>query len=538
MNTRNAYAIRAARIQQSRQRKARQTAVTATDTAELKLAYTESANPADPVAAVSDTVTPGRRNTDSGPGKLAANGCHPLTDGYMNARLAQCEESTNGRFNAIIPALRELAALPYSANYTTQAQALAKQKLGYELPESVLDQAWVSGPDIRQLHAYCSFRALQLSVTQFTNDLSQQVEAVQDTKNFLLDCGFHAVDISPCSDGRLKGLMRYILRLPLSSFTRRKAYAGALFDVETDVQHWVETELRRFREGVPSTVDSGSRYLKIAVYHYSNSQPGHEGCAAHGSNEKQATAAAIERLQQFKAAIQNAFCCGASTDILLIGVDTDNDAIRVHVPDANGDISAYRYIENTELYQATVSLSADEGRIAVYEAIRKTSQQDGWGAGDGEPHEGMRRLIANLLINNLSQIDYVTELHNGQYSDIGHGEKYISVGDGIEEVQMRNLAYYAHLQTLEEGTADMDVGIKIMTGLNVKKGLPIPVALHYRYDARVPGARERVIAKARRVKQAIITRYNVLYEQGFLAFQLTIQDKPTGSEFELVESMS
>ncbi|MEZ5449000.1 MAG: carboxysome shell carbonic anhydrase [Thiolinea sp.] len=31
----------------------------------------------------------------------------------------------------------------------------------------------------------------------------------------------------PCADGRLKGLSRYILRLPISSFTRRTAYAGA-----------------------------------------------------------------------------------------------------------------------------------------------------------------------------------------------------------------------------------------------------------------------------------------------------------------------
>ncbi len=192
---------------------------------------------------------------------------------------------------------------------------------------------------MKALYAYCAFQALKLATEQFANDLRQQVEAVQDTRNFFLDCGFHAVDISPCADGRLKGLMRYILRLPLTSFTRRKAYAGALFDVETDVRHWMATELRRFREGVPTTVDAGTRYLKIAVYHTSSSSPCHEGCAAHGSNDHQAVAAALDRLNQFRQAIENSFCCGAGTDILLIGVDTDTDAIRVHIPDGNGELS-------------------------------------------------------------------------------------------------------------------------------------------------------------------------------------------------------
>jgi hypothetical protein len=247
---------------------------------------------------------------------------------------------------------------------------------------------------------------------------------------------------------------------------------------------------------VPTTADAPTRYLKVAVYHTSSSDPAHQGCAAHGSNEHKAVDAALERLVQFRQAIENAFCCGASTDILLIGVDTDTDAIRVHIPDANGDLSAYRLVDNAVLYRETLELDADQARLAVYEAIRKASAQGGWGGGQGEPHEGMRRLVANLLINNLSQIEYVNELHGGRYPDIGHAERYISVGDGFEEVQMRNLAYYAHLHTVEEGAADLDVGIKIFKGLNVKHGLPVPVAIHYRYDARVPGARERAVVRA------------------------------------------
>ena len=467
---------------------------------------------------------------------MSVNACrHALTDGNANARLAHCEDAVKGQFDAVEPTLKRVAAMAYADDYTDKAKRLVQSELGFDVPDSLLADAWVNGPDMRSLYAFCAFSVLKASAVRFVEDLNKQRDTVRDTRNFFLDCGFHAVDISPCADGRLKGLTRYILRLPLSSFTRRKAYAGALFDVETDVRHWAETELRRFREGVPSTADAGTRYLKVAVYHNSSSDPNHQGCAAHGSNERQAIDAALNRLVQFRQAIENAFCCGATTDILLIGVDTDTDAIRVHIPDANGDLSAHRYVCNSDLFKQSLGLDADSSRLAVYDAIQTATEAQGWGAGDGAPHEGMRRLIANLLINNLSQIEYVVDLYGGRYPDIGHAERFISVGDGFEEVQMRNVAYYAHLHTLEEGVADMDVGIKIFRGLNVKRGLPVPVAIHYRYDARVPGARERVVAKARRVRDAIEARYSELKQQGLLFCHLSVQDKPTGSPIETVE---
>ena len=527
MNTRNAYKIRA--------RKAAARSATAPigrhATAPVGLGISPTA------PATHDSDAPAALFPHPACSTLPDRSCrHPLTDGHANARLAHCEEFVKGKFDAIEPTLKAIAGLPYTDEFAERAQQIARQALEFELPKQLLNDAWVVGPDMKALYAHSAFAALKASAAKFVDDLNRQVEMVQDTRNFFLDCGFHAVDISPCADGRLKGLTRYILRLPLSSFTRRKAYAGALFDVETDVHHWEETELRRFREGVPTTPDTGSRYLKIAVYHTSSSAPSDQGCAAHGSNENKAIQAALERLTQFREAIENSFCCGASTDILLIGVDTDTDAIKVHVPDGNGDISQHRFIDNAELYKETLGMPEDQARIKVYDTILSPNvKSPGWGSSKGEPHEGMRRLIANLLINNMSQIDYVGDLYGGRYPDIGHAERYISVGDGFEEVQMRNVAYYAHLHTLEEGVADMDVGIKIFTGLNAKRGLPIPVAIHYRYDARVPGSRERSIAKAERVRDAINTRYDDLAQKGLLHCHLSVQDRPTGSPIETVE---
>jgi carboxysome shell carbonic anhydrase len=143
--------------------------------------------------------------------------------------------------------------------------------------------------------------------------------------------------------------------------------------------------------------------------------------------------------------------------------------------------------------------------------------------------DGMRRLIERLLQANLSQIEYVVQHHEGRYSDIGHNERFICAGEAIAELQLRNKFYFAHLDTVEEGAADLDVGIKIFTGLNVSRGLPIPVLVHFHYCSRVPGARERSIIRCQRVKLAIESRYASLHAQGLLHCQMALSDQE-GSE--------
>ena len=81
----------------------------------------------------------------------------------------------------------------------------------------------------------------------------------------------------------------------------------------------------------------------------------------------------------------------------------------------------------------------------------------------------------------------------------------------------------------------LDVGIKIFKKLNVKHGLPIPVAIHYRYDARVPGSRERAVDKGYRVRDAILARYHELADKGLLYCQVSVRDQPTGSPIEMLD---
>ena len=458
---------------------------------------------------------------------------HPLTNEIENQRLLTHEQTIKTRFANIVPVLKRIAGLQHAPDFVEQAQAVAKQELGFELPVSILADAWVDDLDMRALYGECVMQTLRLLAAQVQHNYPQR--DTDEAVAFFLDSGYHAVDISPCSDGRLKGLARYILRLPPGAIGSRKSYAGAMFDVDANVQRWVETELMRFREGRPVTADAGTRYLKMVVYHTSSSDPAHEGCAAHGSNELQAAEKGLGRLREFRQAIENTFCCGASVDILLVGVDTDTDAIKIHIPDADGEMSLYRTVDNLVLYRQTVNDDKNTARLKVHQAIQAASAKDGWAQGNGEPHEGMRRLIATLLINNLSQIEYVCGNWGGRYPDIGHAESFISVGDGFEEFQLRNLAYFAHLHTVEEGAPDMDVGIKIFTKLNIKHGLPIPLAIHYRYNSHVPGSRERTTERCQRIKAAIETRYRELADKHLLVCGMTIQDKPSGSPIEAIE---
>lgn len=444
-------------------------------------------------------------------------------DGQANQRLWDDERAVREAFDAIVPALKEIAALQHEHDFVSRAQEIAQRQLGFLLPDALLQNAWVETLDMRDLyaHAVCqTYRRLREREAQ-----EQAHDSAEEAQRFFLECGFHSVDVSPCADGRLKGLVKYILRLPARA-VHREAYAGALFDIEESVRRWADTELRRHREGVPSLPDAATQYLKIAVYHWSGSDS-HQGCAAHGSDARAAAQGALDRLNEFRQAIENSYCCGASVATLLIGVDTDNDAIKIHVPDGKDEISVYRYVDSQAVYQQVMQGAAP--RAAVRAAVEQALAAQGWGKAEGRAADGMLRFIASLLESNLKQQDYVDKYYQGRYPDIGHQERFISVGNGYSDVQLRNLAYYAHMDTLEEGAADLDVGVKIFKKLNTAHGLPTPVILQISYNRAVPNARERALCRALRLGDAIRQRYTELAQARLLSVFTSLQDKDTGA---------
>jgi carboxysome shell carbonic anhydrase len=443
-----------------------------------------------------------------GPGESCE---HALVDEELNRRLYAYEETVRGRFTPIVDTLKTISAFQHELDFESRAQRIALDRLGYELPAKLLEAAWVSGLDLRALHSYCIFRSFKECISNTDADRAPWSDRMMIDAAFISACGYHTVDVSPCADGRLQGLLPFVFRVSPDAPVNVKAYAGVMFDVEDDVADWTRRELLRIADN-----DQGN-YLKIAVYHYSSSHPGDQGCAAHGSNDEKATRAAADRLAEMRAAIENTFGIGAAPDTLLVGMDTDTDALRVHLPDNESGNCPKRFVETAKLFNDTLGMSkaaaSEEISLAVAEAE----------AGCGT-RPGMRQFILRLLEANFSQIQYVIQHHAGRYAVIGHNERFICAGEAMSELQLRNKFYFAHLDTVEEGAADMDVGIKIFTGLNISHGLAVPVLVHFHYSSRVPGARERAVLRCKRVCKAIESRYARLHEQGLLHCQIAVSD--------------
>ncbi len=434
---------------------------------------------------------------------LAEAGAHPLADAAAAAALRRRSDEIESAFGRIEPALRALAPRQFEEGFAARAAEELRRTLEIEIDPAQLSAHWSHPLDLARLHARCVLAVFcRLASREFDRGAARLHEG-ESAEALIRRFGFHAIDITPCADGRLAGVLDFILRVPPAVVAYRKSYAGALFDVEESLRHWEAVELRRWREGAPNAASEPTRFLKIGVYHFSSVDPSHEGCAAHGSDDARAAGSLLARLEQFAQAVQAVHCCGASVATLLVGVDTDTDAIRVHVPDAGGRMQVGRYVCARELYERTAPLA----REAAKEAIRAAVADCAGVAADDAASEGMRWLCGYLLKNNLGQVDAVRRRHGAGYAERGHAERLIVVGDAADDVQLRNLAFQAQMETVEEGGADLEVGLKILGHLHAPRDLAVPVLVHCTYDERIAGARERAHTRAQRLQRSIETRY-------------------------------
>ncbi len=488
-----------------------------------------SLGPTAPMKSFSEIINPELKTKKS---LTLSNQIHVLTNKVENKKLNSYETKTKKSFDDIVSTLKEIAYIQHNENFIKNAQQISQNNLGIDLPTHILDKSWVKPIDMRALYAWCVFKQHEKSSNDFfKNDpLEGSAGSAQARifEEFLLDCGFHLLDITPCSDGRLAHTVAYVMRIPFSA-VRRRSHAGALFDIENTVNRWIKTEHKRHRESIPNKASKDTRYLKIVTYHFSSVDPLHQGCAAHGSNDQLAAQEGLNKLLAFRESIENSFCCGASVDLMLIGLDTDTDALKIHLNSEKGEISLENTVSSLDIYNSTINKNkADAESQICYQISKKTSERE---------LKGMEKFIYKLIKNNISQIDYVKQYHQGSYKDIGHAERFIGVGIGFKEVHLRNLTYFSHLDTVEEGAPDLDVGIKIFTGLNVSEDLPIPIVIRFDYSGKVPGAKDRAIKDCVRVNNAISIRYKNLVDKGLLHTCLTIRDRDKTDSSQII-SMS
>ena len=444
----------------------------------------------------------------AGDGDFPAAGDHPLAEQALGQLLRLRAERITAAFDAIEPLLRDLASAQFMPGFADLARARLSERLGLELPSELFASSWTAALDMRRLYAHCVMATFCRLVDQdFRRKLALAHE--EESLDVLIHrWGFHAVDIAVCADGRLSGVLDYILRIPAGVVTHRRSHAGAMFDLEASLRHWEAVELRRWRDAWPNRASDPTRFLKIGVYHFSGADPEHSGCAAHGSNTRLAADRLLTRLEQFADLVGHQH--GSRPAVLLIGVDTDNDAIRVHVPDRKGRMEVGRFVDNAVLFASTRAMARDPAKEAIRAAVADCA---GVAQDDGST-TGMRWLCAYLLKNNLGQHGAVRALAGGRYPDGGHTERLIIVGDAIDGVQLRNLAFQAQMETVEEGALDLDVGVAILREFHQPQGLAVPILIHCAHRVDVPAAAERAQARAQRLQAAVTTRYEDLVAIG------------------------
>ncbi len=479
------------------------------------------------------TSPPGRRARNEGFGFSLPAGEHPLAEPALSAVLKGRAEEIAAAFALIEPVLRRLAPRQFEDGFPEQAHLELANSLGVDIPAADLESSWNTPLDLARIHARCVLGTFRnLVEREFDRSLALLDEG-ESTEVLIRRFGFHAVDITSCVDGRVGGAVDFILRVPPAVVVWRDSYAGAMFDVEDALHQWEAVELRRWREGWPNDADEATRYLKIGLYHFSSVDPRHKGCAAHGSDDVRAATALLTRLRELEGAVESTQCCGASVAALLVGVDTDTDAIRVHVPDAAGETHVDRFVSSATLYEQTASLEREVAKEFIRHAVAECTGVD---AADAAT-EGMRWLCGYLLKNNIGQVDAVRHWNGGHYADTGHTETLIVAGDAIDEVQLRNLAFQVQMRTLEEGAVDLDVGIEILRRTNAPNGLSVPVLVHVAYDERIPGAGAGARARARRLAAAIETRYASAARPAGLVAQGVVRARGR-SHLEVVEADS
>lgn len=200
-----------------------------------------------------------------------------------------------------------------------------------------------------------------------------------------------------CMDGRV--VLPVMTKTPVGIVKPFRAIGGR-FEI-----FW-PSFLGRVRAWVDDAMAHGSRASILLSYHYSASDP-HQGCAGWHYDTNAARAHA-EKLRE-----QLAYVFGEELVPLVIGIETDSDAITFH--GSHGDVNAG-------------ALPADEGAVA--EALAR--------AMPAVPAE-VRRDLVPLLIGNAGRVAEL-RLSPRDTHHLGHDERILAVGQGFDWLAEENAA--------------------------------------------------------------------------------------------------
>jgi hypothetical protein len=258
-----------------------------------------------------------------------------------------------------------------------------------------------------------------------------------------------------------------------------------------------------------------TQYLKLCIYPFSHEKPASEPCAAQDSDDGRAVSALLARLRQFGQAVRLVHGEEASVATLLVGVNTMTDAIRVHVPDADGLMHAGRHLNSHILYNRTSALSHHTAKAEIDRAVTTCAGVRETDAASA----GMRSLCGFLLESNIAHLDF-----RRAGPVLQSDERLLVVGDPVDEPPMGDFAFHVQADTLQDGEAELDKGITSLRGFHEKRRLAIPLLVHVRVDPLRPGAVQSARDRASILATEIQQRYDHLISRGTLHIEIVIRD--------------
>ena len=109
-----------------------------------------------------------------------------------------------GSFDRIEPVLRQIAAIQFDIDsLRLKLERSLPGNFGFELPINLLDSAWTNQLDIKALYSYCVFETYRRFCDHSIATSPLAMHSDSDFDELLEECGLHAVDLTPCADGRL-----------------------------------------------------------------------------------------------------------------------------------------------------------------------------------------------------------------------------------------------------------------------------------------------------------------------------------------------
>lgn len=153
------------------------------------------------------------------------SGGHPFADPAISETLRRQTQAIDAAFGRIEPTLLRLAPRHYDEDFP-QVAVRELREIGIEISPSLFAAHVMAPLNMRFLHARCVIGTFCRFVRDGGARQPTRQSDGEDAATLIRQWGFHAIDVSPCADGRLSGLMDHILRIPPSVIAFREILCG------------------------------------------------------------------------------------------------------------------------------------------------------------------------------------------------------------------------------------------------------------------------------------------------------------------------